>query len=80
MASEDQNPDFESKCKELEARVNSLTTTLNEYIDSNNQLKADLEVQRLINRKTVGASSQGAKSDTGKVSLADKIAKLRKGE
>ena len=72
-------PDYEAMYKQVVAERDAYANKLNEYVDANNKLNAELKVQQSINRKTLGVSSDPPKEDKGEsiVSLKDKIADLR---
>ena len=72
------NPiDYEAKYKEILAERDAYANKLNEYVDANNKLKADLAVQQAINRKTLGASADPPKEDKPADSLKDRLTALR---
>ena len=70
--------DYEAKYKEILAERDAYANKLNEYVDANNKLKADLAVQQAINRKTLGASATPPKEDDKPAeSLKDRLTALR---
>lgn len=72
-------PDYEAMYKQVVAERDAYANKLNEYVDANNKLNAELKVQQAINRKTLGASDVPPKEDKGEstVSLKDRITALR---
>ena len=71
--------DYEAKYKEVLAERDAYANKLNEYVDANNKLNAELKVQQAINRKTLGASDEPPKNkeDEPPMSLKDRISALR---
>ena len=72
--------DFEAEYKRVLAERDAFAKALNDEVDKNNKLSADLKVQQAINRKTIGASGEPPKTDDPpkKVSLEERIAEYRK--
>ena len=79
MAEDNTPPDYEAMYKQAIAERDAFANKLNEYVDANNKLTADLKVQQAINRKTLGASDNPPenKEDEPPMSLKDRISALR---
>ena len=79
MAEDNNPPDYEAMYKQAIAERDAFANKLNEYVDANNKLTADLKVQQAINRKTLGASDDPPKNkeDEPPMSLKDRISALR---
>ena len=79
MADDNNPPDYEAMYKQAIAERDAFANKLNEYVDANNKLTADLKVQQAINRKTLGASDDPPKSKEGEqpLNLKDRISALR---
>ena len=79
MAEDNTPPDYEAMYKQAIAERDAFANKLNEYVDANNKLTADLKVQQAINRKTLGASDDPPKNkeDEPPMSLKDRISALR---
>ena len=71
-------PNYEELYKQTLAERDAYANKLNEYVDANNKLSAELKVQQAINRKTVGVSETAPKDETEtKKSLKDKVSDFR---
>lgn len=77
MAEDNNPPDYEAMYKQAVAERDAFANKLNEYVDANNKLNAELKVQQSINRKTLGASDNPPKEDEPPMSLKDRISALR---
>jgi hypothetical protein len=70
--------DYKAKYDEVVAERDALSAKLDEYIQSNNRLKADLKVSQQINRSTVSTAEPPADDIPKRKTLAERVSEYRK--